>query len=244
MEKIRKKMDEIKDAIVVADASTDEFREKKAAALKTLTEHQLRFEDVRRHKKSLEHRLVVVTKQLKSCSDRLAKCEMHDENETKALEAIESKGELHDVRIDTIQQKITAARMKSEEDQASLEDGRRRIKVLKQEIQNMQDKIKKKESKIENMEKMLKKDNKLSYAVENDNTETLTKEDALEDQIDSLREKITSNKERIHVAERELPSLEYKIKTAKREIADTKKRTATMKDEIKKGLDAVFKDID
>lgn len=94
MEKIRKKMDEIKDAIVVADASTDEFREKKAAALKTLTEHQLRFEDVRRHKKSLEHRLVVVTKQLKSCSDRLAKCEMHDENETKALEAIESKGEV------------------------------------------------------------------------------------------------------------------------------------------------------
>ena len=106
MEKIRKKMDEIKDAIVAADASTDEFREKKAAAMKTLTQHQLRFEDVRRHKTSLEHRLGVVTKQLKSYSDRLEKCEMHDENETKALEAIESKGEVGTYRMCKVKPRV------------------------------------------------------------------------------------------------------------------------------------------
>ena len=243
MEQIRSKMDEVKDKIDAANALADDFEAKNAIAAKTLEAHHLHIEDIQRHMKSLEQHISTAKNQLKESTARLEKTQNCEEDHVKAVEIIEAKGEVHDSRIDSMQQRVSMARRKYEENYTLLEEGKRKVCVLKREVDIMEEKVRSREDQLEDLESVIRKDDGLISAIEAKNDESLNKEYDLEDQIEKLKTKIEENNSRIDFAERKLPSLQYQIETIKKEICDIRNATSQLKNEITTEIHEMVKTI-
>lgn len=232
-------MDVIRDKIGEANSMTDSLTASKLAARKTHEMHLMRAEDIQRHKQSLLHQTSSVKKLLKEKVKQLDKMRKCDDKHMKTAERIEAKGEVHDSRILVLEQRSNEVRGKFTEMHAHLEDGRRKVRVLRREITNVKERHEAQEVKIRDMQKIIKKSDRIFHGKGFKREDLLSKRYELEDMIDQMREKIKVNEERIHLAERTMPSLAFKIDLVKKEIKDTKSKSRKVKNDIQSSLKEV-----
>ena len=232
MHALRDKMEAIKDKIYEADELAENIKTQTAEKGKMLLQAQLHIEELQRHKQSIALRIASANERLQIAVEKLQLVQGKDKGHLQAKVMIENRGEVHDVRITELCENMSNARRQLDERSALLEDGKRKVDVLKRELEVTNKEGERRVRKVKELEELLQDSDTKLNQFESKDRENVDKEYSLEILTDNLRERVKINSDRIDMAERQIPSLQHQIGVVKQEICATRKDTAGIEEEL------------
>eukprot|EP00794_Sanderia_malayensis_P008807 gene8807-9748_t len=233
----------IKEKIDEANEATDRAVSMKEEENKKVQELHLYLEDKNRHKQSLELRLAGCQKQLQDVTDKLKKAEMAEECHVNAMEDYERREEVHNARVNKLEQVINQEKSKLSENLMLLEEAKRAVDACKRKRDLFHRNCKEKERRITVLVKQLEDKDGLSSLIETNSMSSIAREYEMEKVLDGLQEKIGVAKNRVQVAERQIPSLQHRMDVTKQETNMVRHKAKVLSNELNSAIESM-RDLD